>query len=94
MLEYLGYWPSSQKCQQELKYHSNNQVFSSEAKGNFLVFLSWGSGDAARCSTAGVVNTGVGSGVLPPPLAKCALFISCVIKMGTRVIFQWSFVSV
>ena len=58
MLEWLGYWFSSQQGQQKLQYHQNNQIFSSEANSSFLVFpLLWTGNavDVAQSDTAGVV---------------------------------------
>lgn len=60
MLEWLGYWSSSQQGQQELQYYQNNQIFSSEANSSFLLFLLLWIGDAvavAQQDTAGVVTS-------------------------------------
>lgn len=58
VLEWLGYWSSSQKGQQELQYHQDNQKFSSGANSGFLVFPLLLTGDAVDVSqwdTAGAV---------------------------------------
>lgn len=57
-LEWLENWSSSQQGQQELQYHQNNQVFSSEANSIFLVspwMWTEDAVDVAQRDTAGIV---------------------------------------